>query len=71
MAAAGAVLLLGTTGCDSIREYSVNSYQGVLPMQDSRLSRGLTAGPAAPAPKAPETTTAPAPAPATKTAPST
>ncbi len=26
--------LLATVGCDSVREYSVNSYQGILPAAD-------------------------------------
>jgi hypothetical protein len=37
-AAAAAAILLATAGCDSIRDYSVNSYQGVLPMSDFRPS---------------------------------
>jgi len=28
--------LLATIGCDSIRDYSVNSYQGVMPINDFR-----------------------------------
>ena len=31
-AALAASILLATAGCDSIRDYSVNSYQGVIPM---------------------------------------
>jgi hypothetical protein len=33
-AAMAAFVVLGTTGCDTIRDYSVNSYQGVMPMSD-------------------------------------
>jgi hypothetical protein len=35
-AAVAATIILGTTGCDTVRDYSVNSYQGVMPMSDFR-----------------------------------
>jgi hypothetical protein len=33
--------LLATIGCDSIRDYSVNSYQGVMPVNDFRPSGSI------------------------------
>jgi hypothetical protein len=35
-AALGAAALFATVGCDHIRDYSVNSYQGVMPVGDFR-----------------------------------
>jgi hypothetical protein len=40
--ALAAAALFATTGCETIREYSVNSYQGVLPAGDSRASGSVT-----------------------------
>jgi hypothetical protein len=42
-AALGACVLLATTGCDTIRDYSVNSYQGVMPAGDFRPSGSIAA----------------------------
>ena len=38
-----AAIVFGTTGCDTIRDYSVNSYQGVMPMSDFRPSGSVAA----------------------------
>jgi hypothetical protein len=37
-AGCAAMILFATAGCDTIRDYSVNSYQGVLPTGDARMS---------------------------------
>jgi hypothetical protein len=42
-AALSAGALLATIGCESIRDYSVNSYQGVMPVSDTRPSGSLPA----------------------------
>jgi hypothetical protein len=54
-AASVAIVLLGTTGCDTIRDYSVNSYQGVLPMSDFRPTGSVptTLTPDSPKPSVP------------------
>ena len=31
-----AFLMLASTGCESVKNYSINSYQGPLPMDDYR-----------------------------------
>jgi len=40
--ATAAIIVLGTTGCGSVRQYSVNSYQGVLPMNDFRPATSVS-----------------------------
>jgi len=70
----GAVAIFCTVGCNGIREYSVRSYQGVLPMDDFRPPTTVTARldsekpnpstPAAPPVAAPAAPTAPAAEPA-------
>jgi hypothetical protein len=41
--ALGACALLATVGCDHIRDYSVNSYQGVMPVGDFRPAGSVAA----------------------------
>lgn len=63
--------LLASVGCDTIRDYSVNSYQGVMPAGDMRPSGTIVAGrmtPDTPKPSVP--TPAPEAAPAASTSPS-
>jgi hypothetical protein len=48
--------LLATVGCDSIRDYSVNSYQGVMPVGDFRPAGSVVVaktGPDMPKPSVP------------------
>jgi hypothetical protein len=54
-AAMAVTALFGMTGCDTIRDYSVNSYQGVLPMGDFRPSGSIptTMTPETPMPSVP------------------
>jgi hypothetical protein len=56
-AALAATILLATAGCDSIRDYSVSSYQGVLPMADFRPSGSvpMTLNQDTPKPSVPQT----------------
>ena len=71
-AALGAATLLAATGCDSIRDYSVNSYQGIMPVADMRPTGAMppttievvTVAPAAPlaVPAAEAPAAAPSPA---------
>jgi hypothetical protein len=42
-AALCASVLLATIGCDHIRDYSVNSYQGVMPVGDFRPAGSVAA----------------------------
>ncbi|HUS34466.1 MAG TPA: hypothetical protein VM680_03855 [Verrucomicrobiae bacterium] len=51
-----ACALLATTGCDHIRDYSVNSYQGVMPAGDYRPTGSIASTlrtPDAPRPSVP------------------
>jgi hypothetical protein len=63
LAAFASVMLF--TGCDTIRDYSVNSYQGVLPAGDMRGSGSVAAAlpkEDSPKPSVPEPPVAAAPA---------
>jgi hypothetical protein len=56
-AALGAGVLLATIGCDHIRDYSVNSYQGVMPVGDFRPAGSVAAAritPETPKPSVPD-----------------
>lgn len=60
-----AAVLLVTVGCDTIRDYSVNSYQGVMPVGDFRPGGSVApARPTADTPKPSVPTPAPEAAPA-------
>jgi hypothetical protein len=63
-AALAATVLLATAGCDSIRDYSVNSYQGVIPMNDFRGSGSVATSlpPETPNPSIPQPAPTAAPA---------
>src|SRR3954468_15332535 len=64
-AGCAAMILLATAGCDTIRDYSVNSYQGVLPTGDARGTGSvapLAPLPETPKPSVPESVPAAAPA---------
>jgi len=65
--------LLATVGCDSIRDYSVRTYQGVMPINDFRPTGAVTAradipNPSVPTPPPEAAPAASAPATATKPA---
>jgi hypothetical protein len=68
-AALAAAALFATIGCDHIRDYSVNSYQGVMPTGDFRPAGSIAAAsqnPNSPRPSVP--TQPPEAAPAASTA---
>jgi hypothetical protein len=63
-AAIAVTAFLGMTGCDTIRDYSVNSYQGVMPISDFRPSGSVptTMTPDSPKPSVPTAPPAASPA---------
>jgi hypothetical protein len=67
--ALGAAALFATIGCDHIRDYSVNSYQGVMPVGDFRPAGSVAATQASPnSPRPSIPTPPPEAAPAASTA---